>query len=187
MAELTALWVKAVGGDRQAQDDFFRQAEPELRKLALHWIARKSAKGRVRTTEVIDRAYMKLMKLVSKDWPHRGRFYAFACRNIMCVLIDLLKPTRPSPEPSVETAAPERGLTAHSLMTLHQALKDLEQDLSETHRAIVELRFLGECTLDEIAEMLSMSRDRVFRDSKVALLYLRKKLHSSSPDLLEAR
>ena len=44
----------ATAGDRQAQDELYRQIEPELRKLALHWIKRKSAKERVRTTEVID-------------------------------------------------------------------------------------------------------------------------------------
>jgi DNA-directed RNA polymerase specialized sigma subunit len=70
----------------------------------------------------------------------------------------------------------------HTLLTLQQALEDLEQTLSETHRAVVELRFLAECTLDEVAELLSISsRDKAFRISKVALAYLRERLAPSFP------
>ena len=47
---------------------------------------------------------------------------------------------------------------------------------------VVELRFLGECTLDEIAEQIAISRDKVFRMSKVALEHLRERLARSFPD-----
>jgi RNA polymerase sigma factor (TIGR02999 family) len=188
MAEITRLFSQALGGDRQAQDELYRLTEAELRKLAWHWIRRKSAKGRIRTTEVIDRAFIKLMRVHAPGWEHRGHFYAFACRNIMCVLIDLLREQAvPPPEDELSDGeAPSSALTAHSLMTLQEALNDLERDLSETHRAIVELRFLGECTLDEIAELLAISRDKVHRKSNVALLYLRKKLAPTFPDLVTA-
>jgi DNA-directed RNA polymerase specialized sigma24 family protein len=189
MSDVTELLAKAAAGDRQAQADLYRLTEPELRKLALHWIRRWSAKERVRTTEVIDGAFVKLMQIASPGWQHRGVFYAFASRNVFRVLIDLLRrntgpPGAVGPD---EVAARPRGLTQHSLFTLHQALQGLEQDLSERHRVIVELRFLGECTLDEIAGLLStseevLSRDRVFRMCKVALAYLREKLGPSFPE-----
>jgi RNA polymerase sigma factor (sigma-70 family) len=191
MGNVTSLIVKAViEGDPDARDHLYRLTEPELRKFALHWIRRYAAKGRVRTTEVIVDTFMKLMKIDSADWQHRGQFYCFACHNTMCVVIDMLRkgdrfPTQPIPE---ETSEPIGGLSRCSLLTLQAALKDLERDLSARHRQIVELRFIGEFTLDEIAELFStaeevVNRDCVFRMSKVALAYLREKLQPCFPDL----
>jgi DNA-directed RNA polymerase specialized sigma24 family protein len=189
MDDVTELLEKASQGDHQAQDELYRLTEPELRNLARHWIRRHFAGERVRTTEVIDRAFGKLMRIPSPHWQHRGAFYAFASRNLHCVLIDLLRhlPSQPAPLPGGDeldrVPARARGLTLHTLLTLREALEDLGRVLSETHRAIVELRFLWECTLDEAAERLSIGRDRAFRMSRVALAYLREKLGPSFPDL----
>jgi RNA polymerase sigma factor (sigma-70 family) len=188
MSDVTELLVKAAAGDRRAKDDLYRLTEPELRKLALHWIRRKSAKERVRTTDLIDRAFLKLMRIDSTRWQHRGVFYKFASRNVLCVLLDLLRHSQPQPaslpdggDPNGPPARPG-GLTQHALLTLRQALEDLGEALSEDHRAVVELRFLGQCTLDEVAEYLSITRDKAFRMSNVALAYLRERLGPSFPD-----
>jgi RNA polymerase sigma factor (sigma-70 family) len=183
MSDVTELLARAAAGDRQAMDELYPLTEPELRKLALHWIRRNSARERVRTTEVIDRAFVKLMRIDSARWQHRGVFYKFASRNVLGVLIDLLRQI--SPLESLPPAGPPArpgGLTQHTLLTLRQALEDLGETLSEDHRAVVELRSLGECTLDEVAEHLSITRDKAFRMSNVALAYLRDKLGSGFPD-----
>jgi RNA polymerase sigma factor (TIGR02999 family) len=188
MAGVTEILIEAANGDRSAQDTLYRLTESELRKLALHWIRRKGAKGQVRTTEVMDDAFLKLMKLDSPDWQHRGHFYAFASRNILCVLIDLLRRLPPAAtEVPRGTPASTSGLTLSSLDAIKCGLEDLEQVLSVRHRQVIELRFLGECTLEETAELLStpketLSRDRVFRMSTIALAYLQEKLRASFPD-----
>jgi DNA-directed RNA polymerase specialized sigma24 family protein len=46
----------------------------------------------------------------------------------------------------------------------------------------VELRYLGECMLDEIAKITATPRSTVDRQLRVALEYLREKLRSSFPD-----
>jgi RNA polymerase sigma factor (sigma-70 family) len=177
-----------MAGDRRAQEELYRQIEPELRKLALHWIKRKSAKERVRTTEVIDRAFVKLMRIPSPGWQHRGAFYVYAARNILGIVIDELRASKRRPDQLPDghdfddMPAPVNGLSVHAMLTLQQALEDLGRALSETHRAVVELRFLGECTLDEVAEQLSISRDKVFRMSKVALGFLRERLGPNFAD-----
>jgi RNA polymerase sigma factor (sigma-70 family) len=189
MSDVTELLVKAAAGDRQAKDDLYRLTEPELRRLALHWIRRNSARERVRVTEVIEGAFVKLMRIDPTRWQHRRAFYTFASRNVFCVLIDMLRDLNRQPESLPDESdldglpARPAGLTQHTLLTLRQALEDLGQALSEDHRAVVELRFMGECTLDEVAELLSITRDRAFRMSNVALAYLREKL---GPDFLDS-
>jgi DNA-directed RNA polymerase specialized sigma24 family protein len=183
VTDMTELLEPAISGDRQAQAELYRRTEPELRKLARHWIRRKFAKERVRTTEVIDLAFEKLMGISSPGWQHRGAFYVFASRNILWVLIGLLRIGRRQPA-SLPDGLPEEpgGLTQHGLLALQQALEHLGKDVSEDHRAVVELRFMGEHTLDEIALILSITRDKAFHMSKFALTYLRKRLGPSFPD-----
>jgi hypothetical protein len=224
------------------------------------------------------------MQIHSPDWPHRGAFYVYASRNILCTVIDLIRPMSRRPKfdlrlmswgngtgvpasgkklviagiddndllhirifdqdghkvtdtdearlpaaqaqailmlrqrvpgllpPHVMTdaersqtlrevtsivgqtwrpagplcpdePAPVNGLSVDDLLTLQQALVDLGRALSEDHRAVVELRFLGECTLDEVAELLSISsRYKVLGMSKVALEFLRERLEPSFPE-----
>src|SRR5260370_41056556 len=91
MWNVTMLLPAALQGDRQAQDELYRLVEPDLRRLTLHWLRRKAAHARVRTTELLDEAFLKLMKVATPEWKHRGQFYFFASRNIACALIDLLR------------------------------------------------------------------------------------------------
>ncbi len=184
MGDVTKLLVRIAEGDFQAWDELYPLTEPELRKLALHWIKKKDARDRVRTTVVIDDAFVKLMQIDSPNWQHRGAFYMFASRNILWILINYLRPVGPQPSPiDPDELESVNGLSVHTLLTLQQALVDLGKALSETHRKVVELRFLGEFTLDEVAEQLSLSRDQVFRMSTIALEYLRERLAPSFPDL----
>jgi DNA-directed RNA polymerase specialized sigma24 family protein len=126
---------------------------------------------------------VKLMQFDSPNWQHRGAFYKFASRNILWILIDCLRRVGPQLIPiDPDELEPVNGLSVHTLLTLQQALVDLGQTLSETHREVVELRFLGECTLDDVAEQLSISRDKVFKMSKIALEYLRERLAPGFPD-----
>jgi RNA polymerase sigma factor (sigma-70 family) len=99
VAEITALFEPALKGDRTAQDQLFRLAEPELRKLAAHWLRRYGSEQRVRATELIDAAFVRLVRpgcgeesdRVNPGWRHRGAFYAYVCRNMLQALIDMLR------------------------------------------------------------------------------------------------
>src|SRR5262245_14564585 len=90
VGDVTELLERIAKGDPLAQGELYDRTKSELRSLALHWINRKCAKGKVRTTEVIDRAFVKLMR-ISPGWQHRGAFYAFASRNIHHIVIDELR------------------------------------------------------------------------------------------------
>jgi RNA polymerase sigma factor (TIGR02999 family) len=191
VAAVTELLPKALSGDRQSQDELFRLVEPELRQLAWHWLLRLTAQERVQVSDVLDRVFLKLMNIQSPDWEHRGQFYSYACRNMPGVLIDLLRAQdrdRRAKEDGDQNAivkgaaASVRGPSEASLISLRQALSDLERDLSPEHRRVIELKFMGEFTLDEIADLTSIHRSSVDRMIKVSRLYLRDALKSSFPD-----
>jgi RNA polymerase sigma factor (sigma-70 family) len=183
--DVTKLLNEACRGDPEAWDKLYRRTEHELRKLARHWIRRRCAGERIHTTEVIQDAFLKLMKIRSPEWPHRGAFYKFASRNILWALLRLLRRPRDSPNGADlgNVPAPDSRRAEDAVEALRKALEDLGRDLSEDHRTVVELRYLGECTLDQVAEILPISRDKAFRMTTVALEYLREKLRPSFSEL----
>jgi RNA polymerase sigma factor (sigma-70 family) len=190
VGDVTELLGKASAGDRQAQDELYRRTEPELRKLARHWIRRYRAGGQVSTTEVIDGAFLKLMRISAPGWGHRGHFYKFASRNLHTLVIDELRWLRrwratdlPDGNDLDRMPARDGGLTLYTLLALRDALEDLGRHISGTHREVVELIVFGECTLDQVAMLLRISRDTARRMRIVALEYLREKLGPSFPDL----
>jgi RNA polymerase sigma factor (sigma-70 family) len=176
-----------------AQDELYRRTECELRKLARHWIRARCARDRINTTELIQDAFFKLIIDPPKRrswgtgrtlWPHRGAFYMFASRHMLWALLRLLKPRPDSPNSAdlANVPAPDRRRAEEAVEALMKALVDLGRDLSEAHRTVVELRYLGERTLDQVAKLLPISRYKVHRMSKVALAYLREKLASGSSE-----
>jgi RNA polymerase sigma factor (TIGR02999 family) len=192
MADVTKLLPAAISGDRDARDQLFRLVEQDLRQLAWHWLRRYSAKERVQTSDVLDRVFLKLMNVESPGWQHRGQFYSFACRNMPCVLIDLLRDqdrhkkllgSQGDAQPELESLPDRRkGLSGASLASLTEALEGLEQDLSPAHRDIVQQKYFGEFTLDQIAENTSIHRSTVDRMLAVSREYLRERLQASFPE-----
>jgi RNA polymerase sigma factor (sigma-70 family) len=179
VADVTELLKKACTGDHpEAWDEVYRRTEPELRKLARKWISCRCARGRVQTTEVIDDAFLALMKIPSPDWQHRGAFYDFASNNILWALLRLLK----RPPDSADGAdlsnvpTPDWRRAVEAVEALSKALEGLGRDLSVDHRTVVQLHYLGGRTLDQIAAQLRISRYQAFRMGKIALAYLREKL-----------
>jgi RNA polymerase sigma factor (sigma-70 family) len=175
-----------------AQDELYRKSEPTLRALALHWLRRWSAAQRVRTTELIDDAFVKLIRSPPKEeWLLRGHFRQFACRNIQSVLIDLLRKqdARRGLEPAAPAgalegaAAPARGLSSASLLTLREALDRLETQQGPLGRDVIELKYFGEYTFAEIARQKGMAVGTVYEAYKKALGFLAQELRASFPEL----
>lgn len=181
MHDVTELLKRAINGDRQAQDELYRRTEPELQKLAWHWIRSYHAKGRVTTTGVIDWAFVKLMQIDSPNWEHRGHFYAYASNNIRWVLIKALKELNglPGQVDGVNLdgmPAPAEGLALQTLLALQEAIENLGRDISEEHRRVAELRYLLGYKLREVSKLLSINQSKAFQMSTIALEYLREKL-----------
>jgi RNA polymerase sigma factor (sigma-70 family) len=197
MGDITTLFEPAIGGDPRAQNELYCRTERELRKLARCWIRRRCASERIHTTELIQDAYIKLIidppkkrswGTARNPWPHRGAFYKFASRHILWALLRLLTPHPDSPNEAdlACVPAPDRRRAEEAVEALRTALEDLGRDLSDDHRTVVELLYLGERTLDQVAQILPINRDKVYRMSRVAREYLREKLAPSFSELIKS-
>ena len=89
---------------------------------------------------------------------------------------DPLAPTDVMPE------LPRGAKNEAALVSLKHALEAVEKDLSPVHRSIVELKFMGECTVDQIAAITALNRTKVRVMLNLAMVKMRKELEISFPE-----
>lgn len=139
----------------------------------------------LRPTALVNEAYLRLVDAQGIDWKDRAHFFAIAARQMRHVLVDAARARgyqkRGAGVPHVtfdeELAAIERQ---PDLEALDDALHALARQ-DERKARVVELRFFGGLTNEEVGEVLGVSTDTVMRDWKVARMWLLRELKKGDP------
>ena len=183
MADVAALlqrWQQ--GGDKSALDEMLPAVYDELRRLAQVYLNRERPDHSLQPTELVHEAYMRLIAQREVDWHNRAHFLGVAAQVIRRVLLHhaenraAQKREAYTNRVSLDAALDclEREATV-DILTLNSAMERLAE-LDPRQAQIVELRVFGGLTIDEAAEVVSMSPATVKRDWSVARLWLRREL-----------
>jgi RNA polymerase sigma-70 factor, ECF subfamily len=158
----------------------------ELRALAASFMRLEPPDHTLQPTALVHEAYLRLIDQTGVDWQGRAHFFAIAARMIRRVLIDhsrQRKSARRGGDASrtmlSDTAAitPGRNL---DLLMLDDALHRLAE-LHPKQANVVEMRFFGGLTNDEVAHVLGVSRKTVVKHWSIARAWLSREL-DSEPD-----
>jgi len=182
-SEVTRLLVAWRDGDAAALDQLVPLVEAELRRLAHRYVRRERPGHLLQTTALVNEAFIRLVSWRDVSWQNRSHFLAMSARMMRQILVDMSRrrpravdggmiqfvevtnAERPAERPSAD---PLRDVVA-----IHEALDDLaERDPRKAQ--IVELRFFGGLTLDEIAEVLGVAPITVSREWTKARAWLRR-------------
>lgn len=156
----------------------------ELRRVAASYMGRERTDHTLQSTALVNEAYLRLADQSTISWQNRAHFFGIAARMMRQILVNhaethnAAKRGGSTPKLSLDDAvsfAEEREL---DLVALDDALKELEK-LDSLKSRIVELRFFGGLTIDETAEVLSVSHDTVERHWRMAKLWLKRELIKS--------
>ncbi|MDJ0750613.1 MAG: ECF-type sigma factor [Woeseiaceae bacterium] len=180
---LTGLLHRAADGDSEAHDDLFAHIYPTLRQLARRQLG-AHRKGTLCTTDLVNEASLRLFgsdKLARLDG--RNHLFATAARAMRHILVDYAR----------QKSAQKRGGDWHRLsldegqlsaatlpeqiLVLEDALERL-QGVDERGYQVVELKFFGGLTIEEIAEYLGVSDMTVKRDWRRSRAFLYAELES---------
>jgi RNA polymerase sigma factor (TIGR02999 family) len=181
-AEITALLQAANAGSRDAFDRLFGVVYQELRRIAQRQL--RAAPGglvTLQTTALVHEAYLRLRR--SANWSSRDRqhFYALAAQAMRRLIIDYARTrTREKrggrlalyPIEGVDLPVVER---AESVVALDEALQRLERADPELAR-LVEWRFFGGLTTEEVADLMAVSERTVKRRWRLARAFLLQEL-----------
>ena len=180
-SEVTRLLVAWRDGDAAALEQLVPLVEAELRRLAHHYLRRERPGHLLQTTALVNEAFIRLVGWRDVSWQNRSHFLAMSARMMRQILVDM---SRRQPRGVdgvlihfVDVADAERASAdpLSDVVAIHEALDDLaERDPRKAQ--IVELRFFGGLTLDEIAEVVGVAPITVSREWTKARAWLRREM-----------
>lgn len=181
--EITDLLQAWARGEQAALEKLIPLVETELRRLAKSYMRRERPGHILQTTALVNEAFLKLAGQSHINWQNRSHFYAIAALCMRRVLTDYAKTQRRAKRGgqaqqislSVSNLSVEQS---EELLALDAALYKLAGK-DERKSKIVELRYFGGYTVEEIADMLNISEITVARDWRLARAWLRRELGSS--------
>jgi RNA polymerase sigma factor (TIGR02999 family) len=155
--------------DHSELDRAFAAFYPELKKIAHARLRGSGLNGSIQTTALVHDSYLKLANGPGIKVGDRLQFFAYSSRVLRSIVIDLVREERAlrrggdADIVTLDTAAGEGVPPSVDVETVNDALKDLEK-LDSSLARLVEMRFFGGMTEDEIAEALGVSVRTVSRD-----------------------
>jgi RNA polymerase sigma factor (TIGR02999 family) len=172
-------------GSGSALDELVPLVEAELRRLARGYLRRERPGHVLQTTALVNEAFVRLVGWQEVKWQNRAHFIAMAAQLMRHILVDIARRRARSVDGRVrvvDLAETDRAIQEGSrdLVTLDDALRELaEHDPRKSQ--IVELRFFGGLTLEEIAEVIGVAPATVSREWAKARAWLRREVAHSAP------
>ena len=185
--QITLLLVDWSKGDRQALEQLMPLVYDELRRMAHNHLRRQPLNHTFQTTELIHEAYLKLAKNDAPNWQNRAHFFGVAAKAMRHILVDYARSKQSQKRGGaqdrvslLDNTAVVNGRSAE-LLALDDSLKELEA-MDERKSRVVELKFFGGLSVEEIAEVLKVSEETVKRDWRFARNWLLSELNSAGDE-----
>jgi len=180
--DVTRLLQEWQDGSAEALERLMPLVYNELHILASRYLSRERRGHTLQPTALVNEAYLKLAGQREVDWQNRAHFYGIAAQLMRRILVDRarhdgrVKRGRDVARVSLDDVEPAAvSIDPVDVFVLDRALSRLEALDSQQGR-IVELRFFGGLTIQETAEVMSISSGTVKRDWTVARAWLYREL-----------
>lgn len=181
---VTQLLISWGSGDKEALDKLLPVVYDELRKQAARYLRRERVGHTLQTTALIHEAYLRLVDQKNVHWQNRAQFFGLAAQLMRRILVDHARTKKRAKRGGSDIRVSLTGakVLAKSkdldVVALDEALDRLAQ-IDEQQSKIVELRFFSGLTVEETAEVLSISPATVKRDWSMAKAWLHRELSSN--------
>jgi RNA polymerase sigma factor (TIGR02999 family) len=180
--EITRLLVAWGEGDARAFERLAPLVYDELRRIARRYMAGEAAGHTLQATALVNEAYLRLIDVNKVHWQNRAHFFAMSARIMRRILVDFARSKLYQKRGAgAEKVSLDEALTVadhgRGLVALDDALRALA-DVDLRKSQVVEMRYFGGLTVDEIAEALKVSPETVMRDWKFAKAWLLNELGS---------
>src|SRR5262245_24034160 len=178
---VTQLLQRWSGGDSRALDELTPLVYSEVRNLARSYLRRERPNHTLQATALVNEAYLRLVDQRRVQWKNRAHFFGIAAQVMRRVLVDHARMRKAEKRGSGETplvldeALDVRADRNLDLVQLDDALDALAA-LDPRQAKIVELRFFGELSIEETAEVVKLSPATVKREWAAARAWLRREL-----------
>jgi len=179
---VTELLGRLHEGDDSARDELFRLVYAELRRVAESQMRGQNRAHTLQPTALVNEAYLKLVgKSGLPEFNDRSHFLAMSARAMRSILVDHARARN-----ALKAGGDRQRVPLHAdfdggqgtdidILALHEALERLEQASPERGR-VVELRFFGGLTHEEISHVLGVTERTVYRMWEFARTWLHREM-----------
>lgn len=180
-SDITALLVDWSNGDQCAFEKLLPLVERELHRLAHSYMRREDPDHTLQTTALINETYLRLVDQKKVQWQNRAHFFGIAAQIMRRILLNYardqnrLKRGGRAIHVSLSEATVMPAEKDRELIALNDALIRLEA-IDERKAKVVELRYFGGLSVEEVAEVLKVSPITVMRDWKFAKAWLAREM-----------
>ena len=178
VTQLLIGWSK---GDKAALDALLPMVYQELRTQASRYLRRERPGHTLQTTALIHEAYLKLVDQKNVHWQNRAHFFGIAAQLMRRILVDHARSKKRVKRggSDIRVSFNEANVLGQTqnldIVALDEALERLAE-IDEQQSRIVELRFFSGLTVEETAEVLSISPATVKRDWSMAKAWLHREI-----------
>jgi RNA polymerase sigma factor (TIGR02999 family) len=185
-SEITSLLIDWSKGDRFALEKLLPLIEKELHRLAHCQMRRLKPGNTFQTTALINETYLRLINQNRVHWQNRAHFFGIAAKLMRRILLNYARDQRRQKRGggdaihiSLSDAVIISADKTEEILAIDEALQKLaERD--ERKCKVVELRFFGGLSIEEIAEVLNVSTVTVSRDWNLARAWLAREIGNGS-------
>ena len=179
---ITRLLHEVREGKPEAESRLIEAVYPQLRRIAGRYISRERKDHTLQATALVHEAYIELVGQ-GTEWKNRTHFFAVAAQLMRRILVDHARQKKAAKrEGARQRVDLSEGLAItderlEQILSIDEALTRLERWDPRQCR-VVELRFFGGLTEEEVAEVLGVTARTVKRDWNLARAWLHGELNA---------
>jgi len=174
---VTNLLIELSDGKREVVDEILPLIYGELKRIAANYLRRERSDHTLQPTALVNEAYIKMIDITQVSWQNKAHFIGVAANQMRRILVDHARERNAQKrggELQIVTLNEEIDKgdeQSADLIALDEALDELAK-MDTVKARIVELRYFGGLTMDEVAEVLGVSTITVKRHWKMAKAWL---------------
>ena len=181
---ITDLLIAWNSGETEVLDKLIPVVEQELRRIAHNYMRRENVHHTLQTTALVHEAYIKLIDQHSVSWQNRAHFFALSSQIMRRILMKHARDKNCEKRggknihielEKVHLLSPEKN---DELLALDEALEKLAE-FDKTKSRIVEMRYFGGMTVDEVADVLGLASITIAVHWRLAKAWLKQEIRGS--------
>ncbi len=181
--DLTDILRRWSDGDAAALERLTPVVYAELHRIAKRYMQRERDGHTLQTTALVNEAYVRLIDWKNAKWQNRAHFFGVSAQLMRRILVDFARKRPRVNETTVKKVSLDDALTVTAekdadLVALDEALNELAK-FDERKARIVELKFFGGLSVEEIAEVVGVSGITVMREWQKAKAWLYLQLNKN--------
>jgi len=180
--EITTWLNRLQDGDQMALDKVVHLMYDDLRRLACNRLASERIDHTLGATALVNEVYLKLIPQQKITAENRLHFFGIASKTMHRILVDYARKRKRLKRgggvqhlPLEDEMAFFSESEADEMLVLEEALKRLEE-INPRGVKVVECRFFGGMSVEDVAGLLKVSTKTVQRDWLSARAWLRKEV-----------